>query len=391
MRKIFLFFILWSTTTAGYISAQENVAFTPKKRVISPEVNDDNTVTFRVFAPQASQVYVVGNWMDKDAAGQAGKAEMQRQDDYWIYRSPKLASDLFLYNIQVDNAIWSDPLNVYQIRDVGNIFNYFVTGGDQSSLYQVADVAHGTIAKRWYNSPTLGMNRRITVYTPPGYEMDKGEYPVLYLLHGMGGDEEAWPSLGRVAQIMDNLLAAGKIKPMLVVMPNGHVSNTAAPGESSKGQYPIDFFTPDVGTGKMEESFADVIGFVETNYRVKKQKAARAIAGLSMGGSHTLFISSYIPNTFDYIGLFSAAFRMNEKAESPVFDQFEKNLVKQRDNGYQLYWIGMGKEDFLYKTGKEYREKLDHIKMPYTYYESEGGHTWSNWRTYLTLFLPQLF
>lgn len=375
----------------GEVYSQENINAQSNKRVLSPEVHPDNSVTFRVYAPQANALYVVGNWMERDANGKGGKMAMTKEGYYWTYTSPALPSDLFLYTIEVDGATLNDPLNVYQIRDVSNIFNYFVTKGEQADIYQVQDVAHGTLAKRWYDSPTLGSNRRMTVYTPPGYEAGKDKYPVLYLLHGMGGDEEAWPTLGRVAPILDNLIAKGTIKPMIVIMPNGHVSNRAAPGESSKGQYPIDFFTPDVGTGKMEESFKDIIAFVEDNYRVRKEKKSRAIAGLSMGGSHSLFIAAYMPDTFDYVGLFSAAFRMNDKAKSPVFDRFDENLEMQRDNGIKLYWIAMGKDDFLYKTSKQYRDKLDEINMKYVYRESEGGHTWSNWRLYLTEFLPQLF
>ncbi|TDS16250.1 esterase [Sphingobacterium paludis] len=385
-----ILFFLSGFSILGNVLAQENIKLNQETRVLSPEVGADNRVTFRVFAPHAKQVQVVGNWMER-VGPIGGKQFMVKDGKYWSYTSEALPSDLFLYNIDIDGAIVNDPLNVYQIRDVSNTFNYFLTGGEQAQRYQVQDVPHGSMTRRWYNSPTLKMDRRITIYTPPGYEESKQRYPVLYLLHGMGGDEEAWPSLGRVSQILDNLLAEGKIKPMIVVMPNGHVSNAAAPGESSKGQYPIAFATPDVGTGKMEESFKDVLAFVEKNYRVKKEKASRAIAGLSMGGSHTLFISSYLANTFDYVGLFSAAFRMSQDASSPVFANFDQNLLKQRKQGYKLYWIGMGKDDFLYKTAEQYRKKLDAIDMKYTYRESAGGHTWANWRLYLTEFLPQLF
>ncbi len=389
-KSIFLLFLLGGLF-AQSAHSQENINLEGTKSLRSPQVHADNTVTFQVFAPQAKTAYIVGNWMEREASGKAGKQAMQKDGSYWKYTSPPLASDLFLYSVELDGVTVNDPLNVYQVRDVANIFNYFVTEGPQADLYQVQDVPHGSLSKRWYASPTLNMERRLTIYTPPGYEREKKSYPVLYLLHGMGGDEEAWPTLGRVAQILDNLIAKGTVKPMIVVMPNGHVANSAAPGESSKGQYAIQFFTPDVGTGKMEESFKDVIAFVESNYRAKKEKKARAIAGLSMGGAHTLFTSSYMPDTFDYVGLFSAAFRMNDKAKSPVFDDFENNLIKQRDHGLKLYWIGMGKDDFLYKTGEEYRKKLDGIDMKYVYRESEGGHTWANWRLYLTEFLPQLF
>lgn len=392
MIRSFIAAAMFATWLYQPVSGQENIKLNEKsKRILSPEVHADNTVTFRFFAPQAKQVSLLGNWMDRDATGKGGRQPMHKDGNYWSYTSTALPSDLFLYNIDVDGATINDPLNVYQVRDVSNTFNYFLTGGDQSALYQVQDVPHGTLSKLWYASKTLNMTRRMTVYTPPGYEEGKINYPVLYLLHGMGGDEDAWPTLGRVSEILDNLIAANKIKPMLVVMPNGHVSNTAAPGESSKGQYPIEFFTPDVGSGKMEESFQDIVNFVESHYRVKKSKASRALAGLSMGGSHTLFISAHMANTFDYVGLFSAAFRMGEKTKSPVYENFDNNLVKQRDQGYKLYWIGMGKDDFLYKTGEQYRKKLDDIGMKYTYRESEGGHTWTNWRMYLTEFLPLLF
>ncbi|SFT04601.1 alpha/beta hydrolase-fold protein [Sphingobacterium wenxiniae] len=371
----------WAVGTA---QAQENIGGN-KTVVQSPVVHEDNAVTIRLAAKTQGEVYVIGNWMS------GGKEKMLRDSLGLYYTTPSLSSDLYMYNLEMDGVVVNDPLNVYIVRDVANTFNYFLTKGAQADFYQIQDVPHGTVAKRWYDSPTLGMTRRMTVYTPAGYEQSEKALPVLYLLHGMGGDEEAWATLGRATQILDNMIAQGKVKPMIVVMPNGHVSNAAAPGESAKGQYPINFFTPDVGSGKMEESFMDIVQFVESNYRVKKEKSTRAIAGLSMGGSHTLFTSAYLNNHFDYVGLFSAAFRMNDKVQSPVFSNFEQNLAKQRDNGYKLYWIGMGKEDFLYKVGEDYRKRLDAIGMKYTYRESEGGHTWSNWRLYLTEFLPLLF
>ncbi|MHC8950341.1 esterase [Sphingobacterium hungaricum] len=375
---IFLLFML------SYATAQENIEQREKVKITSPVIDQQDQVTFNLFAPEAKEVFVQGNWNDK-------KQEMKKVDGVWTLTTDALKSDLYLYSFIVDQVKIQDPLNIYQMRDVNTNFSYFITGGDQSKAYKINDVAHGTVSKRWYASPTLGTTRRMTVYTPPNYEEGKQKYPVSYLLHGMGGDEEAWETLGRATQILDNLIAEGKVKPMIVVMPNGHTSNQAAPGESAKGLYPVEFMLPDVGTSDMERSFIDIIQFVESNYRVKKEKASRAIAGLSMGGSHTLFISSYLNNYFDYVGLFSAAFRLRANNESPVYTEFESNLERQKKNGYKLYWIGMGKTDFLYKIGEDYRKKLDAIQMPYTYRESEGGHTWSNWRLYLTEFLPQLF
>jgi len=370
--------------------AQENIG---KKlaNIISPEVAQDNSVTFKVFAPDAKKVSVTGNWMQQTSM-EAPQVEMTKDNDgVWSVKQNKLGSDLYLYNFLIDGVRINDPLNVYQIRDVSNVFNYFITNGEPAEYYKTKVVPHGSMNKQWYPSSLNNAERRLTVYTPPGYESSKEKYPVLYLLHGMGGDEDAWPTLGRVSQIMDNLIAAGKAKPMIVVMPNGHTSNSATPGSSEKGEYPIQFATPDVGSGDMESSFQDIIKFIEKNYRVKKDKKNRAIAGLSMGGSHTLFISSLYPNTFDYVGLFSAAYRINDKVKREVYDNFDQNLLKQKENGYKLYWIGMGKTDFLYQTGADFRKKLDGIGMKYTYRESEGGHTWSNWRNYLIEFSSMLF
>jgi enterochelin esterase family protein len=235
------------------------------------------------------------------------------------------------------------------------------------------------------------MPRRVTVYTPAGYEASKEKYPVLYLLHGMGGDEEAWIALGRTSQILDNLIAQGKAKPMIVVMTNGNVAQEAAPGESSLGYTKPSMQMEHTMDGKFEETFPDVIKFVESNYRVKAEKSGRAIAGLSMGGYHSLHISRYYPNTFDYVGLFSAAIMSDAKNTSKVYENFDATLKNQMTNGYKLYWIGIGKSDFLYKNVTDYRTKLDGMGMKYTYVETEGGHTWTNWRVYLSQFAPLLF
>jgi enterochelin esterase family protein len=235
------------------------------------------------------------------------------------------------------------------------------------------------------------MDRRITIYTPPGYETSKDKFPILYLLHGAGGDEEAWMALGRLSQIMDNLIAQGKAKPMIVVMPNGNVIETAAPGEGHEGFYKPEFMVPRTMNGEYEEAFPDIIKFVESNYRVKADKANRAIAGLSMGGFHSLHVSRYYPNTFDYVGLFSAAILPDQKVDSKVYKNIDETLKAQMNNGYKLYWISIGNKDFLYKGNEEYRATLDKMGMKYKYVESGGGHVWTNWRDYLSEFAPLLF
>jgi enterochelin esterase family protein len=174
-------------------------------------------------------------------------------------------------------------------------------------------------------------------------------------------------------------------------MPNGNVIQDAAPGEGTDGFYKPQFMVPKTMDGTYEASFPDIIKFVESNYRVKAEKASRAIAGLSMGGFHSLHISRYYPNKFDYVGLFSAAILPNQNASHKVYQNIDETLKRQMENGYELYWIGMGKTDFLYDAGKQYRAKLDSMGMKYIYRESEGGHIWRNWRVYLSEFVPLLF
>lgn len=358
--------------------------------IISPEVNNNQTVTFRLLAPNAKEVKVSGDWMPAEGWVPGSVSMTKGEGGIWSYTTSALPSDLYMYSFLVDGFKTTDPNNVYLIRDVASVTNVFIVGGGKADLYQVNNVPHGTVARRWYDSPGNNKKRRVTIYTPPNYENSKEKYPVLYLLHGMGGDEEAWIALGRTSQIMDNLIAQGKAKPMIVVMTNGNVAQEAAPGESSMGLYKPTMQLENTMDGKMEETFPDVIKFIESNYRVKANKAHRAIAGLSMGGYHSLHISRYYPNMFDYVGLFSAAI-MPSQTTSPAYADFDNTLLKQKNNGYKLYWIGIGKTDFLFKNVTEYREKLDKIGMPYQYRESEGGHTWTNWRDYLSEFAPLLF
>lgn len=372
----------------------QQALFSGGPQITSPQVNPDNSVTFRLLAPDAREVRLTGDFIP--AQGWMPGSELMTKDDkgIWEYTTKPLDSDLYGYAFTVDGLRMMDPNNVHQIRDVATVTNIVIVGGGQGDLYSVRQVPHGTVTRTWYDSPSnkYVQKRRVTVYTPPGYENSKKKYPVFYLLHGMGGDEEAWINLGRTAQIMDNLIAAKKAKPMIVVMTNGNVVQEAAPGESSLGLYKPTMQLDGTMDGQFESSFKDVIRFVENNYRVIPKSHARAIAGLSMGGYHTLHISRFYHKTFDYIGLFSAAIMPDEKvAGSPVYQDIEGTLKQQRDNGFSLYWIGIGKEDFLYKANVDYRQLLDKINFPYVYRESGGGHTWTNWRLYLSEFAPLLF
>ena len=382
MKKLFLLVAAVCVTLGA--SAQE--ALRSGSKIVSPEIHDNNSVTLRLFAPEAKKVMVAGNFLTTDEKDVTATEMTRNADGVWEYTSPVLRSELYNYNFIVDGVKICDPANVYVCRDVAAMFNIFIIDGDRGELYRVNDVPHGSVKRTWYNSPTLGKDRRITVYTPAGYEQSKEKYPVLYLLHGAGGDEEAWMTLGRTSQILDNLIAQGKARPMLVVMTNGNAWQQAAPGEAADGMgQPAMRMGGDRPKASFEQSFGDVIKFVESNYRVIKKKEARAVAGLSMGGGHSFNISRTYPNTFDYVGLFSAAARIGDNEE------VKESLKKQRDNGFKLYWIACGNTDFLYQNNLNYMASLKERGHDYIYYETGGGHIWRNWRDYLSKFLPQLF
>ena len=244
------------------------------------------------------------------------------------------------------------------------------------------------------------MKRRMTVYTPAGYDRGRN-YPVMYLLHGAGGDEDAWTTLGRTAQIMDNLIAAGKVKPMIVVMPNGNTDCQAAPGAWSRGMYQPSFMasiTPDKKpVASMDESFPDIVKFVESHYKVAKGKKNRAICGLSMGGGHSFATSKRYPDMFDYVGLFSAGLHISGDRNKSFYQllgentEVQQQLKKLFTAKPKLYWIAIGKTDFLYQQNADYRRYLDEKGYPYEYVETDGGHIWRNWRIYLSQFAQKIF
>jgi len=396
MKRLTLFFVF----TIACIAIHAQQALWGAGEIVSPQINGDNTVTFRLNAPQAVKVEVTGDFLPvqkqttpSGTVDVPGAAQLAKNDKgVWEFTTAQpLASELYSYSFMVDGCKVTDPSNVYMIRDVATVTNVFIIGGGRGDLYKVNAVPHGSVNRCWYQSPSLGLTRRMTVYTPPGYEESTTKYPVLYLLHGMGGDEEAWIALGRTAQILDNLIATGKAKPMIVVMPNGNAVQEAAPGESSLGFYKPTFQLPKTMEGSYEKSFPEIVTFIDRNYRTVKAKSGRAIAGLSMGGFHSLHISKEYPDMFDYVGLFSAAILPDSGNSSPVYMDMDKKLQVQFDKHPKLYWIGIGSADFLYKANADYRKRLDDHHFPYTYFETGEGHIWKNWRIYLSEFAPQLF
>ena len=396
MRKILILTVIVLTLSVLRGTAQQNLF--GGQEIESAVVNDDNSVTFRFIAPDAKKVEVAGDFADKAEANPiggmtgTGLIPMTKDDKgVWDLTTKPLPSELYSYLFMVDGIATTDPNNPYIFRDFATVTNVIIVGDGQADLYKVNKVPHGTLSHRWYESQALGMTRRINIYTPPGYENSQEKYPVLYLLHGMGGDEDEWVSFGRATQIIDNLIAQGKAKPMLIVISNGHATMEAAPGESSRGFYKPEHATTGTMDGTFELNFKEIMNFVESNYRVVPDKAHRAIAGLSMGGFHSMHISRYYENTFDYVGLFSAVIMDREDATGIIYSNIDETLKKQVENGVKLYWTGIGTDDFLYEANKEFRDKLDKVGMKYTYMETGGGHIWKNWRVYLGEFAPLLF
>ena len=385
--------------------AQQNLSWGQGPQVASPDVHADNSVTFNLIAPEAQKVQITGDFLPTQKIKVEGYGEVdapgvvdlvKNDKGVWSFTSEPLTPELYTYNMMVDGVKIIDPLNVYNIRDINNLFSVLLIGGDaRTDLYKVNKVAHGTVSKVWYESPTAGLTRRLTVYTPAGYETSGKDYPVFYLLHGIGGDENAWSELGRAAQILDNLIAQGKAEPMILVMTNGNISQEACPGETSEGFKVPTMMLPKTMEGSFETAFPDVVKFIEKTYRVKKDKAHRAIAGLSMGGFHSLFISINNPDMFGYVGLFSAAVDQQQKGGAEghpeVYADRDQKIDRLFSKNPKLFWIGIGKTDFLFKNNNDLRAYLDSKNHKYTYLETDGGHIWRNWRIYLTEFTPLLF
>lgn len=381
MKRILI--LALSLLMAQIAPAQQALSF--RAPVVSPEINADHTVTFRYRNPKAVSVKISGDFLpDRTVADM-----VEGKDGVWTYTTEPLEGELYLYNFIVDGERRNDPSNMYMNRDIATWTSFFTMStkqGDKGWYYETHDVPHGTLSKVWYRSNTLGADRRLTVYTPAGYEKGKDKYPVLYLLHGSGGDEDAWADLGRTVQILDNMIAEGKAKPMIVVMPNGVYYNNAAPG------YAVNMFQPTMrnsrsdSTVEIEQSFPDIISFIESTYRVAKGPKNRAIAGLSMGGRQSCSVSRAHPGTFGYIGMFSGVvLAETPEAEAALARQMAPKVAPS------LYWIGVGSADGVKVNSLKLKEYCEKKGYPVEYYESDGGHIWRNWRVYLTIFAQKIF
>jgi len=376
--KRFLSILSLALAIAGTLNAQEltNFAFWGQKPIVSPEIQNDS-VTFRLKADYATIVKLSGSWMENPWTG---TIDMRRgENNVWEVKIPLPSPEIYTYNFVVDGVSVNDPQNVLVQRDGTRYLPMLIVPGERTENYVEAG-KHGTVSHPWYHSSILGMDRRLTVYTPYGYENNpRKKYPVLYLLHGAGGDEEAWTSMGRAAQILDNLIEKGLAEPMIVVMPNGNPGQAAA-RTLNIPEKALDWRAPENRDSYVKSLCTEIVPFIEKNFRAVSSPASRAIAGLSMGGGHTISASILYPELFDYICPLSAA-----GSATP------EQIAALKKAGVKLYFLACGNTDFLFKGAEEMHAKLDEQGLKHEYFVSEGGHVWANWRLYLNTFAPKLF
>jgi enterochelin esterase-like enzyme len=335
--------------------------------VRSPEVAPDRRVTFRLAAPNASQVVLTGEF-------QHGSKPLEKNEQgLWSITIGPLEPEIYNYNLTIDGVRTIDPNNpnVKTGSTPSTISSILEVPDGQAAFYDARNVPHGEIRTHWYESKSLHTTRRLTVYVPPGYDRDtRTRLPVLYLFHGANADETAWTRLGHVNLILDNLLASGKSKPFLVVMPFGY---GVPPGSGNNGNTAA--FSRDL--------LEDVLPFVDGHYRAANDREHRAIAGLSMGGGEALEIGLGHPELFSYVGGFSAAIT------GAYLQQTFSGLTTERK--LRLLWIGCGKEDSLFGASENLSKLLTAAQIAHTFRQSDGAHTWMVWRRYLNEFAPLLF
>jgi enterochelin esterase-like enzyme len=373
--------------------------------VTSPEVRADRRVTFRVFAPTAQKVELrsPGDIPGIGGRGVAPPQLTKTSDGVWETTVGPVPAGAYRYIFTVDGVTVVDARNPATSQTNTTVYSLAVVPG--SDVFDTKNVPHGAVASVHYNSTALGGIRRMHVYTPPGYDAGRDRFPVLYLLHGAGDVDDSWTSVGRAGFILDNLIAANKAVPMIVVMPAGHVNGAGAalgatvPASAAQGM-------PGIGSGPdpfVSDFLTDLLPYVEKNYRVLTDRNSRAIAGLSMGGNQTLNIGIPQLQKFAYIGVFSSGIIDGGRRgapgaadAAPVGVAWEKQNAAALDNaanrkGLRLLWFSTGKEDFLLATTRGTVDLLKKHGFSPVFIESEGAHTWLNWRDYLSEFAPQLF
>ena len=385
--------ITWAMTIVTCFSAfaQEANSLAFRAGVKSPELADGQ-VTFRFVAPKARKVSVSASWMGYDAS----KLQMtQDQNGIWSVSTPKPAPELYTYNIVVDGVTMLDPSNVQVQRDGSRYMNALLVPGDYADLYAECSKP-GNVEHVWYYSAENGMTRRMYVYTPAGYDRNNKsvKYPVLYLLHGGGGDEDAWSTLGRTCQILDNLIAQGKAKPMIVVMPNGNPNQYAAqtlgiPVKTDVKQYASGF-------DNYSSLVADILPYIEKNYPVIKNRRGRAVAGLSMGGGQSFYIAFRNVDVFANVGIFSSGLIGASAIGGAPFDA-EQHFPGMYTNPakytkFDVIYLACGEQDNRIDGMLDFKQKLtDKGYKGVVWEQYPGAHEWKVWRRNLSSFVQLIF
>ena len=389
-------------TTAALLCAQPPQRETnPNNALKSPEVTPDCRVTFRIYAPKASSVEVTGDFVTQ---GLAPAGKLSRDDKgVWSVTIGPLPPDLYTYVFNVDGVRTIDPKNGYvkQATDTmpgGPIDSLVYIQGPGTEFEDISKGPHGEVREAWYFSKALGVMRRLHVYTPPGYDQGVAKYPVLYLIGGGFDNDSAWNSIGRVNFILDNLINAGRAKPMIVAMPAEQVDLPGAQPSPAPGTTPSG--RPDMSSAlnRQYDTFGEdllhsVIPFVEGSYRVLASQPNRGIAGLSMGGGETLRIAPQRIDTFSNIGVFSMGWHdhINPDFETRNEENFFAH-PEQTNKLVRVFWIGCGKNDALIEDGdRRLSDLLTKRGIHHVFHETEGAHTWIEWRAYLREYAQLLF
>lgn len=369
-----LMIIMLFMVTPNILNAQGQQGQPP---LISPEVSDAGTITFRIMAPNADTVKLSSSDIP-DSMG--GFLMNKKESGVWEFTTDVLVPGAYRYNFNVDGVSVADPINPLTSESNLNSWSLVVLPGDE--LMDTKDVPHGAVSEVTYYSETLGKFRRMHVYTPPGYENNSKKYPVFYLLHGAWDSDDSWTTVGRAGIIIDNLIEKGEAVPMVVVMPAGHTAPI------NQGGFNMGSFVDDFNN--------HIKPYVESHYRVKTDRKNTAMAGLSMGGAHTLDIA--IPNLKDYayIGVFSSGvFSLGrpDQNQGPKYDEVNKAVLGDAElkKGLKVFWFGTGKDDFLVQTTRNTVQLFKDHGFDVVYDETEGAHTWLVWRDYLIDFTPKLF
>jgi len=337
--------------------------------VVSPEVQQDRRVTFRLRAPDAKAVGLNVQF------AQGTQAMTKDENGLWHVTVGPAEPEIYEYNFIVDGLQVADPANSWLKFWGGTAKNLVLVPGDPPMFFEQQRVPHGTVHVHKYASKSLGATRGLYIYTPPGYEENlQIKYPVLYLLHGMGDTEDAWTVVGRANLIVDNLLAANKTKPLVIVMPYGHTPSA-----------PPDMRSLDNYAGFEKDLVEDVIPYIQKCYRVSTEQKDRAIAGLSMGGGQALTVGLGNLDLFGWLGAYSSAVPRDQSLDKLLAEP------KAINDKLQLFWIGCGRSDFLFQANQKLLERLNAEEIKHVAHITDGAHEWRLWRIYLNEFVPLLF